>query len=166
MNIDFIQVHDYPNHDLHKDALRDHAFRLQRIFPDCSRHIMVKGWRSPIGDWKRGSTACPDLKALKDFVHDLLPGPEWDFFTWFEVLEPGGTVGIMKHFEHQWVARYMIEGFGSMTFNLGKRTETIAVVPGQIVISPGIADASIPDAVQERRIAVVVNANMVFKVSA
>lgn len=163
MNIEFLQLHDYPSHDIFKDVLREHIFRLQRHFPDCSRGVMVKGWRSPLGDWARGSDACPGLEALKDYVTELLPMPDWDFFTWFEILEPGGTVGIMKHFEHQYVARYTIEGFGSMTFRMGKKIETIAVVPGQIVISPGIADASIPDSAQERRISIVINANMVFK---
>lgn len=166
MKISFLQIRDYPSHDLFRDTLREHILRLQRHFPDCSRHIMVQGWRSPIGDWARGSTACPGLKALKDFVADLLPGPDWDFFTWFEVLEPGGTMKTVKAFEHQWVARYTIEGFGSMTFTMGKKVETIAVVPGQIVISPGIADASILDGAQERRISVVINANMVYKVAA
>ena len=163
MNIDFLQIHDYPSHDLFQDTLREHILRLQRHFPDCSRHLMVQGWRSPIGDWSRGSTVCPGLAALKDFVRDLLPGPEWDFFTWFEVLEPGGTMGIVKSFEHQWVARYTIEGSGTMSFNMGKKAEKIAVVPGQIVISPGIADASILDGAQSRRISVVINANMVWK---
>lgn len=163
MNIDFLQIHDYPSHDLFKNTLQDHILRLQRHFPDCSRDIMVKGWRSPIGDWARGSAACPGLAALKDFIHDLLPGPEWDFFTWFEVMEAGGTMGRVKHFEHQWVARYTIQGFGSMSFILGTRTETIGVVPGQIVISPGIADDSVLDGAQERRISVVLSANMVYK---
>ncbi len=166
MNIDFLQIHDYPSHDLFKETLQEHILRLQRHFPDCSRHLMVKGWRSPIGDWARGSTACPGLAALKQFVLDLLPGPDWDFFTWFEVLEPGGTMGTCKHFEHQWVGRYTLAGSGSMTFILGKKVETIGVVPGQIVISPGIADDSIPDGAQERRISVVINANMVYKVAA
>lgn len=164
MNIQFLQIHDYPGHDQHKAALTEHVLRLQRHFPDCSRHLMVKGWRSPIGDWARGSTACPGLKALKDFTTELLPGgPDWDFFTWFEVMEPGGTMDRVKHFEHQQVARYTIEGSGPMTFNLGNRTETVEVAPGQIVISPGIADDQAPEPAKDRRIAVVINANMVYK---
>lgn len=165
MKIDFLQILDYPSHDLFKDALRDYILRLQRLFPDCSRHIMIQGWRSPIGDWARGSNACPGLEVLKDYVTELLQWPDWDFFTWFEVLEPGGTMGTCKHFEHQWVARYTIEGFGSMSFDLGKKVTTIAVAPGQIVISPGIADGSIQDGTQSRRISIVINANMVCKVA-
>ncbi len=163
MNSDFLRTHEYPGHDLHKEALTEHVLRLQRHFPDCSRHLMVKGWRSPIGDWSRGSTACPGLKALKDFTTELLPGPDWDFFTWFEVTEPGGTMGLAKHFEHQWVARYTIEGHGSMTFNLGKKSETVEIKPGEIIISPGIADDFATEPAQDRRVTVVINANMTWK---
>ncbi len=124
---------------------------------------MQNGWRSPIGDWAHPTYGCAELNTLKTYIAELWKPLEWDFFTWFEIIEEGGTMKPHSHFEHQRVVHYLIAGSGQMLFEQGNKGASINLLPGEIVTVQGITKNSIPDPVSERRIAVVLNANGVVR---
>ncbi len=86
---------------------------------------------------------------------------KYDFFTWFEVVDKGGTVAAHNHFEHQRVAHYHVAGGGEIVFEKGKAGAWVELLPGEVVIVDGLTKNSIPNPVAEKRIAVVINGNWV-----
>lgn len=157
-----IRTYDFPSSELLRNQLAVFIIGLAARFPDCSRKIMIDGWRSPIGDWLSGSALCPGLADLQAFVKERLPPSfDWDFLTWFEIVEPGGTILPHRHFEHQYVAHYTVEGTGDMVVSIGTKVERVAIESGRIVIVPGLALNSVPDPIEGIRISAVLNANMV-----
>ena len=154
-----VEIHYFPNSLIIKKELLDFIFRLHRRFPDCSRSIMENGWRSPIGDWAKGSTLCLNLFALKKYLAEILEPDEWDFFTWFEILEIGGTMKPHNFIEHSFTAHYLVEGRAEMIVEQGKKGAWVDMIPGQMIIFSSFAKISIPKPISQRTISVVLNGN-------
>ncbi len=159
MLADFVTVRDFPNPSSVKKDLLDFVSKLRWRFPDCSRGIMENGWRSPIGDWGKGVTLCPNLFALKKYIAEILQPDEWDFFCWFEILESGGTMKPHNFVEHSYTVHYLIEGRAEMIVEQGKKGAWVDMIPGQMIIFSSMAKVSIPKPISQRAVSVVLNCN-------
>lgn len=163
MSDSFVELYRFDQTEEIRVKLTEFIMKLCDRFADCSRGIMTHGWRSPEGDWQRGTLKSEELTRVKRFVENRLPWPTWDFRTFFEVAQPGGTITNHVHIEFQYVAHYFVEGDGQIEFKLGQKIEAVDVVPGLIAIVPAIAGDSVTKPLARRRISAVLNSSMVVQ---
>jgi len=159
----FVELYRFDQTEEIRVKLTEFIMKLRDRFVDCSRGIMTHGWRSPEGDWQSGMLKSEELTRIKRFVENRLPWPTWDFRTFFEVAQPGGTIANHVHIEFQKVAHYFVEGDGQIEFKLGQKIETVEVIPGLIAIVPAIAGDSVTRPLAHRRISAVLNSSMVVQ---
>jgi hypothetical protein len=159
----FVELYRFDQSEEIRAKLTGFIMKLYARFSDCSRGLMIDGWRSPEGDWERGEMKSEELTQIKRFVEDKLPWPTWDFRTFFEVGQPGGTITNHVHIEFQNVAHYFVEGDGPIEFKLGQKIEMVDVTPGLIAIVPAIVGDSVTRPLAHRRISAVLNSSMVVQ---
>lgn len=101
---------------------------------------MPRGWRSPLGQWSRGSVECKELTVVKRFVESLLPTDNgligYDFEAFFNIMSQGGEILSHNNIEASSVVVYHVEGRAALTFQAGVEVQSIATVPGLIAIFP------------------------------
>lgn len=168
--IEAVQLHFLKNHERINEGLLAFALKLQSGFPDCSRGVMPRGWRSPEGQWSRGSANCAELQVVKRFVASVLPTDAglvgWDFASFFTVMSAEGEILAHNNIEASCVVVYHVEGRGELTFQMGLKEESVATMPGLIAIFPAIMKNLVRPITCSRHVSLVLNAIQVRRAAA
>ncbi len=153
-----LKVYQFDDHQRIEQNLVDFIDQVREAFPFTKLRVMKYGWSSPKGDWE-GSWLSPEVLEIKNFFVSKLPAGPWELFTWFNVLEPGGTIGSHDHIQADWAAAYHISGPGDLLMDLGPRVEMLPAYPGRLAVFPGTMEHSVPQPVAWKRYSLSINAH-------
>lgn len=158
MTADLVQVYQFPGQAQIQHGLIDFAEGLRKTWPASKLGVMTLGWSSPKGDWE-GSWLCPELLDVKNYFRDRLPSGDWELIAWFNILEPGGTIGLHNHYQAEFAIAYHVKGEGGLLVDYGDKSDMIPAVPGRMALFPGTLMHSVPQPVPSRRYSISINAH-------
>ncbi len=158
-NMSSVQVYQFDEAQRIKDGLLLFTKTLRKAFPHSALGVMRNGWSSPKGEWE-GSWLCSEALEVKNFFRSKLSSSaQYEIFTWFNILENGGSIGSHDHYLAEWVGVYHIEGPGDLVCDTNQGVEWVPAIEGRLAIFKGDVKHAVPGPVRQPRISLTMNAH-------
>ncbi len=153
-----LRVRQFPQYSAVERRLINSAEALRKISPGTHLKVMTRGWCTT----KLNYAQCPsaDLEGIKDLFLSEIPAAHYDLFFWFNILDPGGTIGNHNHHLADFSMAYHIKGGSALLIDLGTRSEILPPAPGRMAIFPATVYHAVPQPAIEKRYSLSFNAHL------
>lgn len=153
-----LRVKQFTHHSSVERELIDSVEKLRKTSPHTVLGVMTLGWTTP----KVNYAQCPfkPLEGIKDLFLSELPPAQYDLFYWFNILDPGGTIGNHNHYQADFAMAYHIKGGSGLLIDLGTKCEILPPTPGRMAIFPAAVYHAVPQPAIEKRYSLSFNAHL------